>query len=275
MTTKDKSVSLYDQKTSVACLPNPPQYAKLQDRRNRKEGYANYEIGKIYIDPDEVYILKDDQRHPREDKQLTDLYQKYEKPEDTLRKQSLILFNCELSSEETLCAFLIQKKIIQQEIKIQEFRLLGKKQEGKPQLLKITLQTKQEADHVFLNRKKLFGISKMFIQRELTREERVQRRMQKVTSPFVQRHSTFYPSSLPPYSFSNFHSFSPTYPSPPFTNFHRQEPLLPFPVHFPVHFPLQNPSSKKGPVLSSPTHFPLQNRPQSTPSKSCFQNKEK
>ena len=46
-------VKLYFQNKKVNMLPNPPA-GKYSFRGNRKEGYADYRVGKVYVDPDEV-----------------------------------------------------------------------------------------------------------------------------------------------------------------------------------------------------------------------------
>ena len=48
-------VMLYVQKKTVADLPNPPA-GKWSTRNNRPEGYADYQVGKCYIDPYKVII---------------------------------------------------------------------------------------------------------------------------------------------------------------------------------------------------------------------------
>lgn len=45
-----EDIMLYDQKKDVSMLPNPPR-GKKSFRGNRKEGYADYRVGKIYLDP--------------------------------------------------------------------------------------------------------------------------------------------------------------------------------------------------------------------------------
>ena len=53
---KDGSnVKLYVQKRTVANLPNPPA-GKWSVKNNRKEGYADYRVGMLYIDPDQVVV---------------------------------------------------------------------------------------------------------------------------------------------------------------------------------------------------------------------------
>jgi len=54
--TKDGTrVMLYEQRKTVADLPNPPA-GKRSHRGNRKEGYADYRIGRLYLDPYEVVM---------------------------------------------------------------------------------------------------------------------------------------------------------------------------------------------------------------------------
>lgn len=43
-------VMLYDQLKTVANLPNPPS-GRFSFRGNRKEGYADYRVGMVYVDP--------------------------------------------------------------------------------------------------------------------------------------------------------------------------------------------------------------------------------
>ena len=47
LSTDDGKVQAYVQKREVNNRANPPPNAKYRDIRNRKEGYANYKIGKI------------------------------------------------------------------------------------------------------------------------------------------------------------------------------------------------------------------------------------
>ena len=46
-------VTLYVQKKPVTMLPNPPK-GKYSARNNRKEGYADYKVGMLYISPDDL-----------------------------------------------------------------------------------------------------------------------------------------------------------------------------------------------------------------------------
>jgi hypothetical protein len=46
---------LYEQKKTVNMLPNPPK-GKYSFNGNRKEGYADYKVGMIYVSPDDVTI---------------------------------------------------------------------------------------------------------------------------------------------------------------------------------------------------------------------------
>jgi len=57
---KDGSnVLLYDQRKTVANLPNPPA-GKLSFSGNRPEGYADYRIGRMYISPYDIRIRHSD-----------------------------------------------------------------------------------------------------------------------------------------------------------------------------------------------------------------------
>lgn len=49
------NVKLYVQIKDVKNLPNPPA-GKYSTRNNRKEGYADYKVGMLYIDPDQVTV---------------------------------------------------------------------------------------------------------------------------------------------------------------------------------------------------------------------------
>jgi len=54
---KDGSrVLIYDQIKTVNSLPNPPP-GKMSYKGNRKEGYADYRIGRVYISPYDVLII--------------------------------------------------------------------------------------------------------------------------------------------------------------------------------------------------------------------------
>ena len=56
--TKDGSrLMLYDQRKTVADLPNPPA-GKHSFKGNRKEGYADYRVGRYYLSPYEVTMRK-------------------------------------------------------------------------------------------------------------------------------------------------------------------------------------------------------------------------
>ena len=46
---------LYDQRKTVECLPNPPAGPR-SFRGNRKEGYADYRVGRYYLSPYEVTL---------------------------------------------------------------------------------------------------------------------------------------------------------------------------------------------------------------------------
>jgi len=51
---KDSSqIKLYDQVRDVKHLPNPPK-GKYSYKGNRKEGYADYKPGFLYVSPDEI-----------------------------------------------------------------------------------------------------------------------------------------------------------------------------------------------------------------------------
>lgn len=53
-TSKD-GVMLYIQKKDVSMLPNPPAGVR-SSRNNRKEGYADYKVGMVYVDPFKVKL---------------------------------------------------------------------------------------------------------------------------------------------------------------------------------------------------------------------------
>ena len=65
---KDNSVTIYFQKKDVSDRPNPPFSSKYTDRRNRTGGYSN--MGRFYISPDDIFIEKDNQTFPSENKTL-------------------------------------------------------------------------------------------------------------------------------------------------------------------------------------------------------------
>ncbi|MCX5657199.1 MAG: hypothetical protein NTZ48_03095 [Candidatus Omnitrophica bacterium] len=50
-------VMIYDQIKTVEKLPNPPRNPGAF-RGNRKEGYADYRIGMLYIDPHNIIIVR-------------------------------------------------------------------------------------------------------------------------------------------------------------------------------------------------------------------------
>lgn len=50
---KDGSTMVYYQKKTVADRPNPPR-GKYSVNLNRKEGYADYKVGKYYVSPDDI-----------------------------------------------------------------------------------------------------------------------------------------------------------------------------------------------------------------------------
>ena len=52
--TSDGGVRAYGQRRDVRNQPNPPPDARYRDSRNRKEGYAEYKVGKIYFAMDEI-----------------------------------------------------------------------------------------------------------------------------------------------------------------------------------------------------------------------------
>lgn len=47
---------LYVQTKSVATLKNPPK-GKYSHNNNRQEGYADYKVGRLYISPDDMFIM--------------------------------------------------------------------------------------------------------------------------------------------------------------------------------------------------------------------------
>jgi hypothetical protein len=52
---QDKTVMLYHQFKTVENLPNPPE-GKYAVNNNRPEGYAEYRIGRLYLDPDDIIV---------------------------------------------------------------------------------------------------------------------------------------------------------------------------------------------------------------------------
>jgi len=64
LSTADGTVHAYSQKRDVKDRPNPPLEARYRDARNRKEGYANYKVGKVYFNPDEIYVRKEEKLLP-------------------------------------------------------------------------------------------------------------------------------------------------------------------------------------------------------------------
>jgi hypothetical protein len=55
----DRSVMLYNQFKTVHNIPNPPE-GKYAVNNNRPEGYADYRIGRLYLDPEDLVIMKID-----------------------------------------------------------------------------------------------------------------------------------------------------------------------------------------------------------------------
>jgi hypothetical protein len=53
--TKTGRVLVYEQLRTVANLPNPPA-GRYSFRGNRKEGYADYRVGRVYVSPYDVVI---------------------------------------------------------------------------------------------------------------------------------------------------------------------------------------------------------------------------
>ena len=54
---QDKTVMLYHQFKTVENLANPPE-GKYAVNNNRTEGYADYRIGRLYLDPDNIIVKK-------------------------------------------------------------------------------------------------------------------------------------------------------------------------------------------------------------------------
>lgn len=54
---QDKTVMLYHQFKTVENLPNPPE-GKYSVNNNRHEGYADYRISRLYLDPDDIIVKK-------------------------------------------------------------------------------------------------------------------------------------------------------------------------------------------------------------------------
>lgn len=52
---KTGRVLVYEQIKTVKCLPNPPA-GKFSFEGNRVEGYADYRVGRCYVDPYEIRI---------------------------------------------------------------------------------------------------------------------------------------------------------------------------------------------------------------------------
>lgn len=48
---------LYHQFKTVEHLPNPPE-SKYAVNNNRPEGYADYRVGRLYLDPDDIILKK-------------------------------------------------------------------------------------------------------------------------------------------------------------------------------------------------------------------------
>jgi ribosomal protein S18 acetylase RimI-like enzyme len=53
----DRTVMLYNQFKTVHSIPNPPE-GKYAVNNNRPEGYADYKIGRLYLDPEGLVIMK-------------------------------------------------------------------------------------------------------------------------------------------------------------------------------------------------------------------------
>jgi hypothetical protein len=179
-TTKDNSVVVYDQKRDVKNARNPPANAKYQDLRYRTDGYADYKPGKVYISPDEIFLLdnKEEQR-PKEDKKIGEFLENDLTPEQKQKDRTLVFSNCSFGNENDLLKFLVENRVIEKgKFNVLSAEKIGRRIVGREQSLKIEFSTKEEVDHIFQNRKKLFGVSKMFINKFLSPEElRDQRKM--------------------------------------------------------------------------------------------------
>ena len=55
--TSDSGVKLYDQFRTVRDQPNPPP-GKYSCNNNRREGYADYRVGRLYISPDDILVSR-------------------------------------------------------------------------------------------------------------------------------------------------------------------------------------------------------------------------
>jgi hypothetical protein len=55
--TKTGRVMVYEQTRTVENLPNPPA-GKRSFNGNRKEGYADYRVGRVYVSPYDIMITK-------------------------------------------------------------------------------------------------------------------------------------------------------------------------------------------------------------------------
>jgi len=54
--TKTGRIMVYEQLRTVGNLPNPPA-GKLSFNGNRKEGYADYRVGRVYVSPYDVRMI--------------------------------------------------------------------------------------------------------------------------------------------------------------------------------------------------------------------------
>jgi hypothetical protein len=225
--TKDSSVVFYQQKRPVTDRPNPPPSASYRDVQFRPEGYAGYQKGKVYINPDDVFLEKNEKRFPAENKTLKQLQEEEENKEDALsilKRRSLVFTNCAFVNPAPLQKFLVDNKVSDESVVIQEVFTIGRKVAGKTQLVKAVFAESKQADQVFANKNRLKGKSTIWVHRALDPEEARERRA-------VQERKKLFP--LPVFSsrfrFPHFPSPCPAFqPAPP-----------PFSALYSMPFPLE------------------------------------
>jgi len=120
LSTVDRKVRAYSQKRDVKDRPNPPQEARYRDPRNRKDGYANYKVGKVYFNFDEVCLMSKGDILPKECKSLSELLDDSDILSDAekTRQKSLIFYNCAHESEVGLKDQLIEKQVMARDNKL-------------------------------------------------------------------------------------------------------------------------------------------------------------
>ena len=247
LSTADGTVHAYSQKRDVKCRPNPPLEARYRDARNRKEGYANYKVGKVYFNPDEIFVWKDEKFLPREKISLSEMLDKDENilsREEKIKQRSLIFYNCAHNDEVGLKGQLIEKQVMTEQTSFVSFERIGKQQEDRLQPVRVTFTNPRHVEDIFSRRKNLKGTT-LFVARDLSRDELRERAKEHQTA-----HNLEMPRTRPstPHSFrlhppSNRVPLPPTRPtvasSPPY--FQRSHPT-PFPNHPPIR-PASNPNS--------------------------------